>query len=101
MVLNDVFLIDFGQHWSSMAQRNKLYTRQALATQTIVVSRINLLVFSCSYFLQIRSLYHPVFILFVEIILFNLKKVHVFQVHVKLCENCASSPGIICIYRQN
>lgn len=36
-----VFLINFIQQWVSMAQKNKLY--QALATNTILGSRINLL----------------------------------------------------------
>lgn len=39
--LNDVFLISFGQHWSFMAQRNKIY--QALGTQTILINRVSLL----------------------------------------------------------
>ncbi len=36
--LTGVFLIVSGQQWSSMAQRNKIH--QALATRTILVSRI-------------------------------------------------------------
>lgn len=49
--LTVVFLIIFGQQWSSVAQRNELYL--AFATQTILVSWINpllVLVFLWDFF---------------------------------------------------
>ncbi len=73
MVLDYVFLMCF---WTTTeCYGTTVYTSGFACSDNMQYLQgqiIGVLVFSYCYFLQIRSLYHPVFILSIEIILFNL-----------------------------